>query len=411
MRRIARSLASTGVAIVLVLGSTAGAWAADSSAQPSAPAGAQVSAPRTLTTSGIGGAQLDLAGVQANLGPEAKPLPEIWADTWLLADATTGEVLAAKGAHVQRPPASTLKALTAITLLPQLSLDSTTVATPKASRVSGTRVGLIDGKTYSIRDLMYALMLASGNDAAIALAQANGGVKKTVREMNQVAATLHANDTVAKTPNGLDKSGQVSSAYDLALFARAGLARPDFAEIVKTTEWSFPGKGKSQHPIYNQNRLLDSGYKGAAGVKMGFTSKAGRTFIAAATRKGHTLVFVGMGIKDHSDAAARKALTWGFKNRTKVTPVGTLVAADEVTTQAMAQTPEPTVPPVDLSTAGLDVPTADDPMAPWWFWTILFVAAVAAVAGLRFSRGRRRERGGVGPSNAIRVDYHPYDPR
>lgn len=342
----------------------------------------------------LGGEQLAQPGRQVNLGAGAEPLPEIWAATWILADATDGTVLAAKNAHVQRPPASTLKTLTALTLLPRLPLTQTYVGTAKAARTEGAHAGIFPGKTYTVEQLFYGLMLPSGNDAAIALAQANGGVKKTVADMNAMAQSINALDTHAKTPNGLDRPGQVSSAYDLALIARAGLARPDFATIVKTKKFSFPNKGKGTHPIYNQNRLLMHGYKGAAGVKTGFTTDAGRTFVGAATRKGHTLIFVGMGIKEGSADAARKALDWGFANRDRVTPVGTLVAPSAAAAAVVSATASPTASAatIDLATAGLDVPSAGDPMAPWWFWLLVLCAVVAAFILWRAYRVRTSDR-------------------
>lgn len=273
----------------------------------------------------IGGEQLALSGRQANLQPGADPVPDVWAETWILADVTTGEVLAAKDVHRQRPPASTLKTLTAVTLLPRLALDQQYTVTWKDSRAEGSRVGLVDGKSYSIEQLFYGLFLRSGNDTAEALARANGGIQLTISQMNEMAQQLQAYDTVAKTPSGLDRPGQVSSAYDLALIARAGLRNPAFATFCSTKSYDFPGRGSSTYTIYNQNRLMMGGYKGAIGVKTGFTTNAGRTLIAAATRKGTTLLFVGMGIHEASADAAAKALTWGFKNRSLLSPVGMLV--------------------------------------------------------------------------------------
>ncbi len=339
----------------------------------------------------IGGPLLTGAGVIVQSG--AAPLPDIVAETWLLADATDGTVLAAKGPHILRPPASTLKTLTALTLLPRLQPTAIVVGSDRAATTGGAHVGIAPGQRYTVQDLFYGLMLPSGNDAAIALSEANGGVRRTVREMNAVARALQANDTVAKTPNGLHRPGQVSSAYDLALIARAGLARPDFARIVRTKTYEFPSKGGGTHTIVNQNRLLMGGYRGTVGVKTGFTTEAGRTFVGAATRKGHTLIFVGMGITEHSAAAAAKALTWGFKNLGRITPIGTLVAP--ATAPAAAASPEArsqTAAPIDLASAGLAVPSRGDPMAPWWFWVLVITAVVIVFVLWRAYRTRTSER-------------------
>ncbi len=274
----------------------------------------------------LGGEQLAHTTVTVSPTPDAAPVPKVKAATWVLADASTGEILAQKGSHVRRAPASTLKMLTALAVMPKTSVDTEYVATKRAAYIYGARVGLKPGKTYTMDQLWYAVFLPSANDAAIAVAEANGGVKPTIRQMNDVAFELRALDTVAKTTNGLDAPGQLSSAYDLALIAREGLAREDFAHYAGTVKAMFPDvKGKGSHPIYTTNRLLLHGWKGAIGVKTGFTSKAGRTYVGAATRGGRTLIVALMGIRESSEGAAKKLLRWGFRNAEDVTPVGVLV--------------------------------------------------------------------------------------
>jgi D-alanyl-D-alanine carboxypeptidase (penicillin-binding protein 5/6) len=200
-------------------------------------------------------------------------MPRVHAASWLLADLTTGEVLATKAPHRRLPPASTLKTLTAVTLLPRLDPDKVYRARWSDVSAEGSHVGLVVGGTYTVHDLFNGMLLPSGNDAASALAHANGGWPKTLGQMNAEARRLGAHDTVAKNPSGLDQPGQVSSAYDLALIARAGLARDDFAEYVSTISADFPGqmpkkKGKKRptYRIYNQNDLLYNGFQGAVGV-------------------------------------------------------------------------------------------------------------------------------------------------
>lgn len=294
----------------------------------------------------IGGEQLASTHRTVTLGPGAHPLPDIWAETWILADAATGEVLAQKGSHVKRRPASTLKMLTALTVMPNTSVDQEYVATKHAAGIYGARVGLRPGKTYTLDQLWYAVFLPSANDAALAVAQANGGVQKTVAQMNTTAADLNAHDTTARNPTGLDAPGQLSSAYDLALIARAGLKRSDFAHYAGTARATFPNvKGKGSHPIYTTNRLLLHGWKGMIGVKTGFTTKAGRTYVGAATRGGRTLIVALMGIHESSETAARKLLHWGFKNAQTVTPVGQLVEPGP-----LPVTPTVTPSPVSSST-------------------------------------------------------------
>ena len=287
----------------------------------------------------LGGEQLASLHRTVSLEPGAQPLPEVWAETWILADAETGEVLAQKGSHARRAPASTLKMLTALAVMPNTTPEDTYIATRRAANIYGARVGLKAGRPYTLDQLWYAVFLPSANDAAVAVAQANGGVRKTVRQMNEVARDLNALDTHAKNTSGLDAPGQLSSAYDLALLARAGLQRPDFATYAGTARAQFPDvKGKGSHPIYTTNRLLLSGWRGVIGVKTGFTSKAGRTYVGAATRGGRTLIVSLMGIKESSEAAAKKLLSWGFTNADSVTPIGTLVEAGPITPDSGAAT-------------------------------------------------------------------------
>lgn len=305
----------------------------------------------------IGGDLLARTHRTVQLQPGADPLPDVWAETWIIADATTGEVLAQKSSHVQRPPASTLKMLTAVTVMPRTSPDDVYRATPRAAGIYGARVGLRPGKAYTMDELWYAVFLPSANDAAVAVAQANGGVKKTVRQMNDVADELGALDTVAKNTSGLDAPGQLSSAYDLAVIARAGMARDDFSRYAGTVRAQFPDtKGKGAHTIYTTNRLMMHGFKGMIGVKTGFTTRAGRTYVGAARRGETTLLVALMGIHESSEEAAKKLLRWGFANHDAVTPIGALVDPGEVTAPVAGTMDTPTATSTDDGT----VPTASE---------------------------------------------------
>lgn len=380
LRRGHRRLASLAGTALLVCAGLIGAVAS--------PAGADT----------IGGEQLASPRRTVALQPGADPLPEVWAETWILADADSGEVLAQKGSHVQRAPASTLKMLTALAVMPNTSPDDTYVATRRAANIYGARVGLKPGKTYTLDDLWYAVFLPSANDAAIAVAQANGGVRRTVEQMNDVATELNARDTVARNTSGLDARGQLSSAYDLALMARAGLQRTDFSSYARTARATFPDvKGKGRHPIYTTNRLLLSDWRGVIGVKTGFTSQAGRTFVGAAERKGRTYLVALMGIHESSETAARKLLAWAFDNADRVTPIGQLVEPGPLPTTADADVPAASVSDVASSTTGATAtsaaaagePGASLPVAPIVIG--LFVAgAVAAGVWLRAGAGAGR---------------------
>ena len=280
----------------------------------------------------VGGPDLGSRGIVVRPAAGSTPLPAVGADTWLVADLTTGQVLAAKGAHTRVLPASTLKTLTSVTLMPKLDRSTIVTASEFDVHADGSHVGLVVGGTYTVWDLWNGLLLPSANDAAAALSEANGGFGKTVAEMAAMAHHLQANDTTPKTPSGLDTPGQYSSAYDMALIARAALQIPDFRTVTTTLNYDFPGKPvapgakRPTYKIYTENRLLRHRYKGTVGGKTGFTSLAHRTFWGAASRGGHTILVTLFQIHEPTETAARALLDWGFANTGKVTPVGTLVA-------------------------------------------------------------------------------------
>jgi len=373
---------------------------------PSVPSPTSEQVPSQPSEPVLGGSRLALKGPVVDLSGGAQDLPEVKARTWVLADATTGEVLAAKKAHKLRRPASTIKTLTALTLLPELDPDATWIGTSRAANTYGSKVGIKPGREYTIDQLFYGLMLPSGNDAAIALAQANSTVPKTVDQMNEVARSLQAFNTTAVNPSGLDAKGQFSTAYDLTLIARAALDRKDFRTYAGTKTADFPNprkKRKKPISVYNQNDLIMDDYRGAIGVKTGYTSKAGRTFIGAAERDGTTLIVTLMGIGEPSDKAAKKLLNWGFRNRDEIVPVGTLVGpldeqttAEQATVDVVASEPVAT-PAAALSADVTAAPTQQNlaslsPLA--WGWLAVFVFGILIVLTTltKWIRGRKQRR-------------------
>ncbi|SDK22344.1 D-alanyl-D-alanine carboxypeptidase (penicillin-binding protein 5/6) [Nonomuraea maritima] len=293
-------------------------------------------------TAPIGGEALGRHGVVAPAG--VKKPPKSKATSYVVADVDTGQVLAAKDAHGRYLPASTLKALTALTLIPKLDKNHKVKPSQNACNQEGSAVGLSPKVTYKVDDLFKALMMASGNDAAMALAETNGGVAKTMTDMNAMAKRLQANDTVAKTPSGLDKPGQSSSAYDLALIARAGLANPDFRRYISTKVTNFPAP-KGHYEISNHNKLLWR-YDGMIGVKNGWTSKARASFVGAATRGGHTIVVSIMRHEGYFWDEVASLLDWGFSVVGKAQPVGQLVdPLPDPAPAAQAHATAPAAPP------------------------------------------------------------------
>jgi D-alanyl-D-alanine carboxypeptidase (penicillin-binding protein 5/6) len=274
----------------------------------------------------IGGAQLSGHGVLVNYpsGSVAR-LPKIKASAWVIADAGTGQVLAAKDPHGWYRPASTLKVLTAISLIPALNPNAMVVASKQATTVSPNIVGLLAGHSYKVSDLFTALLTISANDAAMALAQATGSLSQGMSVINAEARHLQADDTVAVTPNGLDAPGQHTSAYDLALFARQGLQMPAFLKYDQTTSAQFRISKKKSVGLWNQNSLLAT-YPGALGGKIGWTSAAGATYVGMARRHGVTLIVALLQCPALTEINAGKSLlNWGFSVDGKVRPVGTLV--------------------------------------------------------------------------------------
>ena len=275
----------------------------------------------------VGGPQLAGRGVIVNYPARgARKLPRIPASAYLVADATTGQVLAAKDPHGHFLPASTLKILTADALMPVLNPARTVVTSHMAAVVTPSRVGLIQGHRYRVADLFRALLLISANDAAISLAQAAGSYHRGVAMMNAEAHHLQADDTVAVRPNGLNARGQHTSAYDLALFARQALRMPEFLRIERLHVAKFPLYRRAKVNLWNQNSLLGS-YPGDIAGKIGWTSQARATYIGWARRGGHTLIVTLMHCTPLTEMVfAAKLLNWGFAMDGKVRPVGQLAA-------------------------------------------------------------------------------------
>jgi D-alanyl-D-alanine carboxypeptidase (penicillin-binding protein 5/6) len=254
-----------------------------------------------------------------------RPLPQVPASAYVIANASTGSVLAAKDAHGLFPPASTLKVLTAITMLPRLRPNATVLATKRAASVEPNIVGLLPGHRYKVADLFHALLLISANDAAVALAQAAGSFSKGIALMNAEAHHLQAYDVVAKQPNGLPAPGQVVSAYDLALIARAALAMPAFMRYDSRLAAYFHRTKFGVVHMFNENGLLTE-YRGGLGGKTGWTMTAGATYIGMARRHGVTLIVTILHAKPLTTiTSAERLLNWGFAANGKVSQVGTLV--------------------------------------------------------------------------------------
>ncbi|TDC89805.1 serine hydrolase, partial [Actinomadura sp. 7K507] len=310
--------------------------------QPPAPHAAPSGAPAAET---VGGPQLAGRGIVVNTAAGVAGLPKIKASSYLIADADTGDVLAAKNPHGEYLPASTIKTLTALALVPRLDGNHQVRPSQAACDVEGTKVGITPKMRYKVSDLFHAMLMMSANDASVALAEANGGLEKTLADMNAEAKRINAHDTVAGSVNGLDKDLGLNvrtmhtSAYDLALILREGMKNLAYRTYMQAIDHKFPappskkerkrGKKVSGYPIHTHNRMLPGerhAYQGMLGGKNGYTIAAEQTFVAQARRGGHTIVVALMKADKPPSPYAAKLLDWGFAARGKVEPVGVLVS-------------------------------------------------------------------------------------
>lgn len=256
--------------------------------------------------------------------------PAVTAATWVISDLDSGAVLAAKDPHARERPASLIKVLLSIVVIRELRPETVVTGTQEDANQEGTRVGIGPGGQYTVDQLLKALVMRSGNDAAYALARALGGVDVALEKMNALAKELGALDTRAATPSGLDGPGMTTSAYDLSLIFRAAMKHEEFAAAAKTQKIDFPGYGgRAGFQVNNDNSLLRT-YEGFLGGKTGFTDDARHTYVGAAERDGRRLAVVLLrGERAATNFADQGAalLDYGFTLATaKSKPVGELVA-------------------------------------------------------------------------------------
>ncbi|HUR15171.1 MAG TPA: serine hydrolase [Mycobacteriales bacterium] len=336
----------------------------------------------------VGGDRLGTRGLVVGKG--APPLPATAAAGWLVADMDSGEVLAARDPHGRYAPASTLKVLTAQTLIGQLDPATLVQPTWDDVNVEGSRVGIVQRMRYSVKDLFTAMLVVSGNDAANALATANGGLRKTVAEMNAEAKRLNALDTHAANTNGLDHRTQLSSPYDLALIGREAMRSSAFRAYVATKRYYLPAPGRKTIYLASHDKLLWN-YDGAIGIKNGYTTRARATFVGAATRNGRTLIVTLMKTNPRYWPEAAALLNWGFAaSAAGVEPVGQLVDAAPVGAgeQGGVSTRAGTAAaPATVTKAAPAAAASGLPVVP-----ALLVGSGVAVLGGGLLRNRRRGR-------------------
>jgi D-alanyl-D-alanine carboxypeptidase (penicillin-binding protein 5/6) len=239
---------------------------------------------------------------------------DVSAPSAVVMEASTGRVLFEKDAHVKMPMASTTKVMTAIVALEYGNPNDVVTVSQNASGIEGSSIWLSVGEKMTLSDMLYGLMLASGNDAAVAIAEHVGGsLDGFVDLMNKKAQDIGAYNTHFANPNGLPADGHYTTAYDLALICAYAMQNENFREIVKTQYKTLPWEGHEwDRVVKNKNKILWN-YEGGNGIKTGYTKEAGRCLTAAAQRDGMQLVSVVLCAPDmFGDCMA--LMDYGFNN-------------------------------------------------------------------------------------------------
>lgn len=253
------------------------------------------------------------AGIEGIPGSIAAYAPlTVSAQSAIVMDAATGRVLWEKDADTQRYPASTTKIMTALLLIENCRLDEVITAPPDVETVAESSLHLKPGEQVTARDMLYALMLRSANDAAYSVARHIGGsVEGFAQMMNARARDLGCTNTNFTNPHGLRDEKHMTTARDLALIARAAMTHPEFREVVKTVKYSITrsiNKGDELLVSHNKWLLRDAT---ADGIKTGFTIPAGQCYVGSATRNGYRLITVVLKSTDWQ-ADHRQMLDWAF---------------------------------------------------------------------------------------------------
>lgn len=272
----------------------------------------------------------------------------------ILMDARTGQVLYQHNGQVKNYPASTTKLLTALVALEHGNLDQVIEVSARAAEQpwDSSSCHLAAGERQSLRHLLHGLLIVSGNDCADAIAEGLTGGKPElfITWMNETAAKLGAKQSHFANPTGLHEREHYSTAYDLALIARAAMANPTLQAMANTRQFSWPGKSERNGIYYHGNALLFT-YDGAIGGKTGYTEEAGFTLVTAAERNGMRLISVVLGEPSRSvqNADAAALLDYGFNGFEQVRAVS---KDDRIGTVAVARGREEQVTAI----AGADFP-------------------------------------------------------
>ncbi len=215
--------------------------------------------------------------------------------SFIVIEMNSKRVFKAENEHKRLPMASTTKAMTAIVTIENSNLDDVVTVPKEAVGIEGSSIYLKQGQKLTVRELLYGLMLRSGNDASVALAiHTAGSIEKFVELMNKKAIDLGLKNTCFINPHGLSAKGHYTSAYDLALIATYGMQNPIFKDIVSTKLYTIKGENNEENIYFaNKNRILYN-YSGGNGVKTGYTKEAGRCLIASSEKNGMQVIAVAL---------------------------------------------------------------------------------------------------------------------
>jgi D-alanyl-D-alanine carboxypeptidase (penicillin-binding protein 5/6) len=271
-------------------------------------------------------------------------IPVIESKSAILMDCKTGKILWEKDAFEPMAMASTTKIMTAIITLENANLEDMVTVSQKATLAPKVKMFLQKGEEVKLEYLLYALMLESSNDAAVAIAEHVGGtVEGFCKMMTDKAKEIGTKDTIFETPNGLDAGNHHSTSYDLALISSYALQNDKFMKLINTPSISF-SSSKRPYTFNNKNRLLRE-LDGANGIKTGFTNKAGHCFVGSAKRGGMQLVSVvlqsgwGERGKNQKFIDSKELLNYGFKNYKYYDVIDNTYAAANVAIER-SKTPE-----------------------------------------------------------------------
>lgn len=319
---------------------------------------------------------------------------DVVASAWMVSDLDSGEIIAMKDPNGRYRPASIIKALLALVVIEELPLDQRITATREDASVEGSAVGIGPEGTYTVEQLLQGLLMASGNDAAHALATALGGDEDTLRKVNEKAREIGTRSTVAASYSGLDAAGMSTSAADISLIYREAFANDTFARIVDTEHVDFPGWGEMPgYELWNDNGLYLNDPDGIGG-KTGYTEDAQHTFVGAIDRDGRRLQAVILDTTvDHGFRAWEQAQML-LDESSIVTPGHGVGQLEDFSAQAAEET---TVVPTPTPPTPTEAPETTQPRSSssfedsqgWIGWMVAGLVALLVVVVATFSLLRR----------------------